>query len=106
MRVVAVPVQVMDNGLLCHQAVEQLNPILKAEATVANAPGALQWLNSNGDDLLEKPSMWIIVSTNSARPASSRVCYTGIFVALCFLLSGRGLLLTWSIHVALLSLLH
>lgn len=52
----------MDNGLLCHQAVEMLNPILNAEATVPNAPGALQWLHQNGNDILEKPSMWIVVS--------------------------------------------
>jgi hypothetical protein len=55
-------IQVKDNGLLCHQAVEQLNPLLKAEATAAQAPGALQWLYNNGADMLEKPSMWIIVS--------------------------------------------
>lgn len=60
--IVCVHVQVKDNGLLCHQAVEQLNPLLKAEATAAQAPGALQWLYNNGADMLEKPSMWIIVS--------------------------------------------
>lgn len=59
---VCVYVQVKDNGLLCHQAVEQLNPLLNAEATAAQAPGALQWLYNNGADMLEKPSMWIIVS--------------------------------------------
>lgn len=54
--------QVKDNGLLCHQAVEQLNPLLKAEGSAPNAPGALQWLYTNGADMLEKPSMWIVVS--------------------------------------------
>lgn len=52
--------QVKDNGLLCHQAVEMLGPILRAEATAPNAAGALQWLHKNGDDMLEKPSMWIV----------------------------------------------
>lgn len=60
--IVCVHVQVKDNGLLCHQAVDKLNPLLKAEATTAQAPGALQWLYNNGADMLEKPSMWIIVS--------------------------------------------
>lgn len=54
--------QVKDNGLLCHQAVEALSPMLQAEATAPNAPGALQWLHRNSADMLEKPSMWIIVS--------------------------------------------
>lgn len=60
--------QVKDNGLLCHQAVEMLGPILRAEATAPNAAGALQWLHKNGDDMLEKPSMWIVVSA-AACPA-------------------------------------
>lgn len=54
--------QVMDNGLLCSQALKTLNPILEAEATVPNAPGALQYLYNAGKDLLEKPSTWIVVS--------------------------------------------
>lgn len=62
--------QVKDNGLLCHQAVEQLTPLLRAEATAPGAAGALQWLNSNGADMLEKPSMWIIVSGARARHGS------------------------------------
>jgi hypothetical protein len=53
--------QVMDNGLLCHQAVELLNPLLKAEGGLDDAAGALQYLYRAGNDLLEKPSMWIVV---------------------------------------------
>jgi hypothetical protein len=53
--------QVKDNGLLCHQAVEQLAPLLRAEGGARDAPGALQWLQANGADMLEKPSMWIVV---------------------------------------------
>lgn len=56
-------VQVMDNGLLCHQACLAVNPILEAEATAPNAPGALQYLYSASKDLLEKPSVWIVVGT-------------------------------------------
>lgn len=67
-----VGVQVKDNGLLCHQAVEQLNPLLQAEATQPNAPGALQWLYNNGNDMLEKPSMWIIVSS------AGMLCWGGL----------------------------
>lgn len=55
--------QVMDNGLLCSQAVKTLNPILEAEATAPNAPGALQYLHTVGKDMLEKPSTWIVVSS-------------------------------------------
>jgi hypothetical protein len=61
---------VKDNGLLCHQAVEQLNPLLKAEGSAPNAPGALQWLYTNGADMLEKPSMWIVVSALLRAPCA------------------------------------
>ncbi|WIA36898.1 hypothetical protein OEZ86_008144 [Tetradesmus obliquus] len=52
--------QVMDNGLLCHQASLALTPLLEAEAAAPGAPGALQYLAAGSKDLLEKPSVWIV----------------------------------------------
>eukprot|EP00878_Enallax_costatus_P018476 GHUV01019451.1.p1 GENE.GHUV01019451.1~~GHUV01019451.1.p1 ORF type:complete len:572 (+),score=182.65 GHUV01019451.1:295-2010(+) len=51
--------KVMDNGLLCHQAVQQLQPLLEAECSASYAPMALKHL-WEGVDLLEKPSIWIV----------------------------------------------
>lgn len=53
--------QVMNNGLLCHQAVQQVQPLLAAEGSTADAASVLQHL-WEGADLLEKPSIWIVVS--------------------------------------------
>jgi hypothetical protein len=54
------PLQVMENGLLCHQATLAVTPLLEGEAAAPGAPGALQFLAAAGKDLLEKPSVWIV----------------------------------------------
>lgn len=63
----------MNNGLLCHQAVMKLQPLLEVEAGSAGAPPVLQQL-LEGVDLLEKPSVWIVVS-RSTMLIASEPCY-------------------------------
>ncbi|WIA16310.1 hypothetical protein OEZ85_013010 [Tetradesmus obliquus] len=52
--------QVADNGLLCHQAALQLQPLLQAEAAQPGAAASLAALAADAADMLEKPSCWLV----------------------------------------------
>jgi hypothetical protein len=54
--------QVADNGLLCHAAAVQLQPLLAAEGCLPGAAAGLAGLAADASDMLEKPSCWIVVS--------------------------------------------
>lgn len=55
--------QVSDNGLLCHQAALQLQPLVEVEGGCPAAPAPLAALWVEAGDMLEKPSCWIVVGS-------------------------------------------